>query len=78
VRSFQVRLAASGIRDVIAAELCLREPTDPERLNGCGLVIVNPPWQFESEARTILTALLDRLGDGKSGQRTALVRLVDE
>ncbi len=67
-----------SLRDVIAAELLLREPVDPTRLNGCGLLIVNPPWLFEAEARPILDALLDRLGDREPGEAASVTRLADE
>ena len=40
----------------------------PTRLNGCGLVVVNPPYRFEQEAPAILAALLDRLGNGEPGE----------
>jgi 23S rRNA (adenine2030-N6)-methyltransferase len=26
-------------------------------MNGCGLVILNPPWEFEAEARTTMRYL---------------------
>ncbi len=46
VRAFHAGLVASGVRDVVAAEMWLREPVDPARLNGCGLAVVNPPFGF--------------------------------
>ena len=69
---------ALSLRDVIAAELLLREPLDPARLNGCGLLIVNPPYQFEDEARAILDALLHRLGNREPGAAALVTRLADE
>jgi 23S rRNA (adenine2030-N6)-methyltransferase len=69
---------ALELRDVIAAELLLREPLDPARLNGCGLLIVNPPYQFELQAQSILDALLDRLGDRSPGEAALVTRLADE
>ena len=72
------RCARRGLRDVVAAELWLREPLDAARLNGCGLVVVNPPWRFEQEAAPILAALLDRLGDGEPGAGFAVERIADE
>ncbi len=62
VRAFHADIQESGIRDVVAAELYLREPEDPARLNGCGLLVVNPPFRFETEAPPILDALRERLG----------------
>ncbi len=78
VREFHLALQASGLRDVLAAELWLREPLDAARLNGCGLVVVNPPYRFEVGAVAILAALLRVLGRGEPGEGTALLRLVAE
>jgi 23S rRNA (adenine2030-N6)-methyltransferase len=78
VRAFHAALRDGGPRDIVAAELVLREPLDPARLNGSGLVVVNPPWRFEAETAPILSALLDRLGDREPGEGAALVRIADE
>ena len=78
VRAFHHALQAAGLHDIVAAELWLREPLDPARLNGCGLVVLNPPYLFEAEAPPILQALLDRLGTREPGEGTALLRLADE
>jgi 23S rRNA (adenine2030-N6)-methyltransferase len=76
VTAFHTALQASGLRDVIACELWLREPTDPARLNGCGLVVRNPPYGFEAEAGPILASLRDLLGEESRG--AAIIRLTDE
>jgi 23S rRNA (adenine2030-N6)-methyltransferase len=78
VRLFLTELEQSVIRDIAVAELCLREPVDASRLNGCGIVVVNPPYRFEQEAPAILAALLDRLGDRERGEYAAVRRIVDE
>ena len=78
VREFHTALRQSGMRDVVTAELLLREPLDASRLNGCGLVVVNPPYRFEAEAPPILHALLARLGDNTPGAGVVLERLADE
>ncbi len=78
VRAFHAAIREAALRDVVAAELWLREPTDPARLNGSGLLVVNPPWRFEAEAAGLLAALLGRLGDGEPGQGSAVTRLADE
>jgi 23S rRNA (adenine2030-N6)-methyltransferase len=69
---------ALSLRDVVAAELLLREPIDPSRLNGCGMLIVNPPYRFEEEARPIMDSLLDRLGSREPGEAATIIRLADE
>ena len=78
VRAFHQALRDSGLRDVVAAGFWLREPLDAARLNGCDLVVVNPPFGFEPAAREILAALLARLGAGEAGQGFAVERIVDE
>lgn len=78
VRSFHEALAEAGLRDVVAAELWLHEPTDPARLNGCGLLVVQPPFRFEPEAAPVVAALLRRLGNREPGEGAAVRRLTDE
>jgi len=63
VRAFHDALHDTGVSDVIAAELTLRAPTDPTRLNGAGLVVVRPPFGFEAEAAPILACLAEQLGE---------------
>jgi len=78
VRGFFAAMQASGIRDIVAAELWLRAPLDPARLNGSGLLVINPPYRFGDQARPILAALLDRLGERNQGEGCAVTRIADE
>ena len=57
VDAFHKALVGSGIRRILAAELLLRPPTDPERLNGCGLIVVNPPWRFDLDLGKLVADL---------------------
>ncbi len=63
VHRFQQALKKTGIRKQLLIELCLYPDDDPRRLNGCGLVVVNPPWQFDEKMREALTALAPLLTD---------------
>jgi 23S rRNA (adenine2030-N6)-methyltransferase len=78
VRSFHTTLASSGIRDVVAVELHLRDTTKVDRLDGCGLIVINPPYQFEDQANSITNAVLDGVGCGEAGAGTSVIRLADE
>jgi len=78
IRAFYDFLQTGGVRDAVAIEFLLREPLDPARLNGCGMILVNPPFRFEAELPPILNALLYRLGNGEAGQAARLERLADE
>jgi 23S rRNA (adenine2030-N6)-methyltransferase len=76
VRAFFDAVVASRLRDVVAAEFLLREPDDAARLNGCGVLVVNPPFGFEAAAMPVLRALVEVLGEAGAG--CGVTRLVDE
>ena len=76
VRALHDGLRASGLADLVAAELWLRPPTDPGRLNGCGLILRHPPYGFEAAAAPMLGALRERLAP-EAGAGSALLRLAD-
>jgi 23S rRNA (adenine2030-N6)-methyltransferase len=78
VRAFHTALREAAVPDCLAAELWLREPTDPTKLNGCGLLVANAPFRFEEEAAAILAALEDRLSDGEPGAGAAVTRITEE
>ena len=75
-RAFQAAVGEAGIRDVVAVELLLREPVDPDRLNGCGLLVVNPPWRFMEEAAPMLASLAALFAGDEGAVR--LVRVAEE
>ncbi len=78
VRTLHEAVRLAGIGDVVAAELWLREPTDPARLNGNGLLVRHPPFQWAEEWPELLAALLARLGDGELGQGCSASRVTVE
>jgi 23S rRNA (adenine2030-N6)-methyltransferase len=41
----------------IAGELTIAGEYSPIKMRGCGLLVINPPWQFEKEATPILEFL---------------------
>ena len=67
VDAFHEALKATGIARILAVELLLRPADDPRRLNGCGLVLVNPPWPLEDKLRALLPALAEILGAEAGG-----------
>ena len=72
------RLAASGMRKVLCAEFVVYPEDTAFRLNGCGLVIVNPPWKLDETLRVLLPRLLAALEPEQSRGRTAVSWLVPE
>ena len=62
-KSFLESFREVGIRRVLRIELCVGGAG--ERLNRAGLVIVNPPFGFEGDARALLPFLAERLARGR-------------
>ena len=76
VRDFHAAIQAAGLRDAIECRLAWRAPLDPARLNGCGLLVINPPFGFEAQAQAILSALAGIFGEGD--QICSITRVTDE
>src|SRR5215210_7661352 len=55
------RLGAEIGRSGLRLELLVDDPRDPNRLNGSGLCVINPPWTLREEAEILLPALAERL-----------------
>lgn len=49
------------------AELTIAGETAPVKMNGCGLLIINPPWQFDREAAAMLEWLAPVLAQSPGG-----------
>lgn len=60
-------LRRTGIGRILRAELRVAPLSDPTRLNGCGIVLVNPPWTLEAQLSVLLPELAGLLARGKSG-----------
>ena len=65
VRTFHQSIAKSGIRRVLLAELWVENSVDPEKLTGCGLVLVNPPWTLADSLKSLLPFLAKVLARAK-------------
>jgi 23S rRNA (adenine2030-N6)-methyltransferase len=64
------RLRRLALAKALRAELLVSPLSDPDRLNGAGLIVVNPPWTLENELFALLPALAGILGrEGKGGFR---------
>lgn len=51
------RVRKLGIAKVLRAELLVSPVKDQSRLNGSGLILVNPPWTLEGELQAMLPEL---------------------
>lgn len=68
VAAFHAEIAALALPRTMAVELRL-EAEIPNRLVGCGVILVNPPWTFELEATEILDFLVKALGRSAGASR---------
>ncbi|MDR3439155.1 23S rRNA (adenine(2030)-N(6))-methyltransferase RlmJ [Telmatospirillum sp.] len=69
IKRFLGEIATFG-RPCFTAELFRQPPDDPLVLNGCGLLLLNPPWHLDEELKALLPVLADCLGaTGPSGVR---------
>ncbi len=62
VDAFLRELVAEGARRVLLVEMLIWPDFNPDRLNGCAMVLINPPWQFDSRLRELTAALAPVLG----------------
>jgi 23S rRNA (adenine2030-N6)-methyltransferase len=61
------RIRRLAIPKVMRVELTVSPLSDPTRLNGCGLIILNPPWKLEAELAGLLPILAGVLGHSGKG-----------
>ncbi|MBA3446900.1 MAG: 23S rRNA (adenine(2030)-N(6))-methyltransferase RlmJ [Pseudaminobacter sp.] len=57
VESFREVLAGSGIARILDIRFDIRPPSREPRLDGSGMIVVNPPFVLESELNVMLPAL---------------------
>lgn len=56
--------AALAIPKTLRVELHIHRPNNPRRLDGAGLIVVNPPWTLESALASLLPLLAVELATG--------------
>jgi 23S rRNA (adenine2030-N6)-methyltransferase len=60
------KFTANINQPMIAAEMTVFPETSPLHLNGCGMLVINPPWQFDQTLKNILPWLWEKLSvDGQ-------------
>ena len=66
---FLARMAASGVRRQLVAELTVERDDSPGGLNGAGMLVINPPWQLDERLAAALPWLHQRLAAEGRGRR---------
>jgi 23S rRNA (adenine2030-N6)-methyltransferase len=67
MRAFERELVETGIRNMLQLELTVLPEGFNEGMRGCGMIVVNPPFGFEEQARAMISwmrPLLVREDDG--------------
>jgi 23S rRNA (adenine2030-N6)-methyltransferase len=49
---------------LLLAELMIRGENSPNRLNGCGLIVANPPYALSAQLEALLPELSRRFAQG--------------
>jgi 23S rRNA (adenine2030-N6)-methyltransferase len=58
------RLRRLALPKLLRAELVVAPLSDPTKLNGCGLILANPPWRLADELAILLPGLTKILARG--------------
>jgi 23S rRNA (adenine2030-N6)-methyltransferase len=67
VEIFYRRLGELAFGKILLAEFCLHQPNTALRLNGSGMVLINPPYRFDHTLEECLPALARALEQSRYG-----------
>lgn len=67
MRNFERDVKNLGIRRILKLEMTIAGRDFDATIPGCGMLIVNPPWRFEDEARPLLRWLWRALSEKGAG-----------
>ncbi|MBS0212185.1 MAG: 23S rRNA (adenine(2030)-N(6))-methyltransferase RlmJ [Proteobacteria bacterium] len=74
IQRFLRRAAQLPAQDILLAELLIRPDDSPLRLNGSGMLLLNPPWRLAEELTATLPELLQAVGEDGAAQRLQWLR----
>ena len=78
IERFEKKMFKTGIRRQLVCEVCVWPDDTPVGLNGCGLLVINPPWKFSQDADEALQWLFPHLRMSENGGHAAVRWLVGE
>jgi 23S rRNA (adenine2030-N6)-methyltransferase len=59
-----------SVKKTLVAELLLHPADSALRLNGCGMLVINPPWKFERLLEELMPVLARHLAQGRFTQQS--------
>ena len=61
MRDFARSVEKTGIRKILRMEMTVGPVGEARYMRGCGMLVINPPWKFDTEARPLLDWLRQAL-----------------
>ena len=74
LQPFRRAAARLPAKSALLLELLVRPDDSPLRMNGSGMLVLNPPWQFDAAMRPTLDALRRALGEAGASARVEWLR----
>jgi 23S rRNA (adenine2030-N6)-methyltransferase len=74
LKPFFREAATLPAKSALLVELLVRPDDSPLRMNGSGLLLLNPPWQFDAALAPTLAVLRDILGEAGASMRLEWLR----
>ena len=75
LQPFRRAAAKLPSKSTLLLELLVRPDDSPLRMNGSGLLLLNPPWRFDAAMRPALDAIRRSLGEADANARTDWLRV---
>jgi 23S rRNA (adenine2030-N6)-methyltransferase len=68
------KVAQLGMKSALVLELLVRKDNSPLRMNGSGMLIINPPFQMDTDLNTSMSKLVELLNDGEASHRITWIK----
>ena len=73
IEKFYRRIRDTGIKNILLSEIMVRDDTRHKRLNGSGMIVINPPWKLEEQLKQLSPWLSDVLAQETSEWRVEML-----
>jgi len=68
------KVAQLGMKSALVLELLVRKDNSPLRMNGSGMLIINPPFQMDTDLSSSMSKLVELLNDGEASHRITWIK----
>lgn len=68
------KVAQLGMKSALVLELLVRKDNSPLRMNGSGMLIINPPFQMDIDLNSSMSKLVELLNDGEASHRITWIK----